>query len=203
MTVLSTQTLFRHAAWDNPWWVNENRNAGRYNYPGRESTQYLCWHPLGVTAEFLRHLGPEAAGDLEEMRLRLWAMQVDLAGLPEVTFDNAESFGVTAEDLVTDNYAATQKLAQSLRADGHAGLVAPSAALPGTRISVLFGPRLLSSWQRTPLDELQVATAHAMDGFPVIEVVPYVRWFGDSHASLEQWRATGSFDPFDDPLVAR
>lgn len=195
------QTLFRHAAWDTPWWVNENRHAGRYNSAGRGCTQYLCLHPLGVTAEFLRHLGPSAVTDLRSMRLRLWAAQVDLTGLHEVTFDNAEEFGVTAADLVADDHGATQRLAQVLCDQGAAGLVAPSAALPGTRIVALFGPRLITGWLDQPMDDLLVPTAHLLDGVPVAEAVPHVRWFGDPHRSLEQWKATGRCDAFEEPAV--
>lgn len=197
------QTLFRHAAWDDPWWVNENRNAGRYNYAGRDSTQYLCLHPLGVSAEFLRHLGPASSDDIEGMRLRLWAMQLDLTGFLEITFDNATEFGLTPQGLVGDDYSATQKFSQSLRDQNVAGFVAPSAALPGTRIAVLLGPRLVTGWQHPPLDPQQVQTAHTIDGPPAIEVLPYVRWFGQPHRALEEWLRAGAFDAFEEPAVPR
>ena len=137
------------------------------------------------------------------MSLRLWAVQADLTQLPEVTFDNATDFGLTAQDLVADDYTATQQLAEALRAQGARGLVAPSAALPGTRIAALFGPRLATGWLDPPLDELLVPTAHALDGPPTSEAVPRVRWFGDTHPSLEQWQTTGRFDYFEEPPVPR
>jgi hypothetical protein len=34
-------------------------------------------------------------------------------------------------------------------------------------------------------------------------VAAHVRWFGNPHASAEQWKATGTYDLFDDPSATR
>jgi hypothetical protein len=196
------ETAFRHAAWDTPWWVNPNRNAGRYNRAGDPPTQYWCLHPLGPAAELLRALGPMPEEDLATIRLRLWAARVEIQDLPEVTFDNAGEFGVTAESLVAEDHESSQDLAQRMRDEGRPGLVAPSAALPGTRLLVLFGPRLLFPYLLDPVDpEDQVPTAHAAESLVPEEVVPFVRRRGGAHATLDDWRVTGASPVWRDPAV--
>lgn len=200
---METVTAYRHAKYDTPLWVNENRNEGRYNRAGQSSTQYLCLHPLGVTAEFLRHLGMGAVDDLVHAQLRVWALQVDLAKVERVNYDNCSSRGLTPEQLVGDDYTFTQRAADVLRDSGIDGLIAPSAALPGTDILVLFGPRVALPYLSLPVDRDQIPTAHVIDGPPAAEVAPSVRWFGQPHAGLDQWHQTGVAPVFADPAVPR
>lgn len=196
-------TGYRHAFWDSPWWVSENRNAGRYNRAGQEATQYLCLHPLGVTAEFLRHHGPDVVADLHTVALRVWAARVPTEGLERITFDNAATFGLAASALVDDDYQHTQALGDYLRSTGRAGLIAPSAALPGTEILVLFGPRLRLAYLADPVDPAQLQSAHITDGLPVAELVSSVRWFGTPHSGLAAWEAGATIATFEDPPTPR
>lgn len=199
---MPVEIAYRHAAWDTPWWVNPNRNAGRYNRAGDPPTQYWCLHPLGPAAELLRSQGAMSEADLGTIRLRLWAARVEVADIPEVTFDNADRFGLRAEELVAEELRPTQELAHRLRADGTPGLLAPSAALPGTTLMVLFGPRLLFPYLLDPIDpEDQVPTAHAADSLVPDEVVPFVRGRGDQHSALEEWRSAGVCPVWRDPAV--
>ena len=195
---------YRHAAWDTPWWVNPHRRDGRYNVRLTSPAQYVCLHPLGPVAELLRHLGRAVVADIDTVRHRLWAMRVSGDGLVRVTFDTAGSYGVTAEDLVGEDYGPTQQLARRLAADGAHGLVAPSGALPGTEVAVLFGPRVLAPYLASPLDpEDEIPTGHAAEGLVPVEVVDHVRWKGDPHPALEEWRRTGISPTFTDPPVPR
>ncbi len=196
-------TGYRHAAWDTPWWVSPNREQGRFHRPFQSPTQYLCLHPLGPHAELLRHLGAESADDLDTIRLRLWGGKVTLDDLVRIDFDNAGDFGLTPEELVGDDYNPTQAVADDLRNQDRPGLVAPSAALPGTDIVVLFGPRMLSPFLFDPVDPLdQIATAHAAEeSQPAPEILPLVRWFGVDHAGVVEWRNTGTAPVFLDPPV--
>jgi hypothetical protein len=57
-------------------------------------------------------------------------------------------------------------------------------------------------WQ--PLAPEEIPTGHLADGARVAaEVTRRVRWFGGEHTSLEQWKATGSYELFDDPMATR
>ena len=196
-------TLYRHASWDTPWWANPNRSAGRYNAVGDPPVQYWCTHPLGPAAEFLRWQGMLTPMELLEVSLRIWVASVPTEGLIEIRFDNAANFGIEPEELIGEDYAPTQELAARLRGQGATGLLVPSAALPGTEVVVLFGPRLLFPYLLEPVDSDQVPTAHVAESLIPAEVLPYVRVRGRRHEGLEYWKAEGSTLPFVDPAVPR
>jgi RES domain len=196
-------TLYRHAMWDTPWWANPNRSAGRYNAPGDPPVQYWCTHPLGPAAEFMRWQGKLSAAELRDVRLRVWAARVPSDDLVRIDFDNSRSYGVEPDALVGEDYSPTQALAERLRANGTAGLLVPSAALPGTEVAVLFGPRLLFPYLLDPIDDEQVRTAHVADAFVPPEAVPHVCWKGSDHSALMDWQASGRSTPFVDPPVSR
>lgn len=197
------RTLYRHAAWDTPWRVNPNRSPGRYNADGDPPVQYWSTHPLGPAAEMVRVEGVTSTEHLRDVRLRLWAAQVITDAFIEVDFDNAADHGIDPEALVGEDYRPTQALARRLRLDGAEGLLAPSAALPGTQTAVVFGPRLLFPYLYEPIDVEQVPTAHIADPSPPAEVLSHVRHRGDPHAGLSTWRGHGSTAPLLDPPVDR
>lgn len=192
---MAATVLYRSAEWDTPWWVRPNRAPGRFHRAGQGPTQYLSDHPLTVFAERLRSLGPAVVEDLDTVRWRVWAAKVDLAELVVADFASCEELGITADELVGDDREPCQALADRLRAAGAPGLVAPSAALAGTRTVVLFATVLASPYLLDPIDPtLDVPTAHVAERSMVPEeVVPLVRWPGRPHAELEAWRAGESF----------
>jgi len=158
---LSLDTLYRIADWSSPLWVNPNRSDGRWNRAG-QTTQYLCFHPSGPWAEFAKreHLWVD---DYKHFKHRLWALRVDVSSAVTVDFDSASTHGITAEELVGDDWGPCQELADRLRAADVEMIVVPSAALPGTRNLVIFGPRVSSPYLRTPIDEVDLPTAIAAD----------------------------------------
>jgi RES domain len=164
--------------------------------------QYLSLHPLGPAAEMLRHhVGPD--GDPDDVILNLWTAVVDIDDVRRIDFDDCETYGRTADELVGDDYSATQALADAVRADG-AAMIVPSAALPGTHNLILFGVRLLHPFLWEPLMSEEVPTGHLTDGArPAAEVVDHVRWRGAPHPAAEQWKTTGTYDLFDDPMATR
>jgi hypothetical protein len=196
-------TVFRHAAYDSPWWVFPSSRPGRFNRARQDTVQYLCLHPLGPAAEMLRHnVGP--GGDPDEVILNLWTAVVDVSDVRRVDFDECATYGRTPDELVGDNYAPTQLLADEVRASGSSAMVVPSAALPGTHSLILFGVRVLHPFLWQPLAPEEISTGHLSDGARVAaEVASRVRWFGSEHSALEQWKATGSYDPFEDPFATR
>jgi hypothetical protein len=151
----------------------------------------------------LRHnVGPR--GEPDEVLLNLWAGIVDTDGIIVLTFDNCMDHGISPEALVGDDYGPTQVLAEGFRARGSPGLIAPSAALPGTEILVLFGPRVWHPFLVPTITPEECATAHLTDAArPPAEVASFVRWFGAAHSALDGWRATGRYPTFVDTLATR
>jgi len=196
-------TVFRHAAYDSPWWAFPSSRSGRFHRARQDTVQYLCLHPLGPAAETLRHnVGPH--GDADDVILNLWTAVVDVDDVTRVDFDDCAAYGCTPDQLVGDNYAPTQSLAQKVRASGATGLAVPSAALPGTHNLILFGVRVLHPFLWQPLAPEEIPTGHLTDSARVpAEVVSHVRWFGREHRAVEQWKATGSYDLFEDSFATR
>lgn len=196
-------TAFRHAAYDSPWWAFPSSRSGRFNRATQDAVQYLCLHPLGPAAEMLRHnVGP--SGDPDEVILNLWTAVVDVRDVTRVDFDECANYGCTPDELVGDDYAPTQALADEVRASGASAMVVPSAALPGTQNLILFGARVLHPFLWQPLAPEEIPTGHLTDGARIAaETAGRVRWFGTDHSALGQWKKTGSYDLFDDPLATR
>jgi RES domain len=199
--------VFCHADYVSPWWARPSARDGRFHRAGEDVVQYAALHPLGPAAEFLRHeVGPE--GDPATVRLDahlgLWAAQPNEAGIVLVDFYNCSSYGIAPEELVGDDYEPAQRLADRVRDQGSLGMIVPSAALPGTMNLILFGSRLLVPYLAPMTQDEDVPTGHlADDACAPEEVVPYVRWFGTPHRALEQWKAEGRYDAFEDPRASR
>ncbi len=163
-----------------------------------EPTQYLCLHPLGPLAELMRGADLRTSEQVRAVRTRTWALRVPIDDLPEMTFDTAEEFGITAEQLVGDDHRPCQQLAGRLRRD-IAGAVVPSAALPGTRNVVLFGARVAAPYPTKPVSALDVpASITAEAGRPPVSLLSAVRFAGDAHPALEAWREGTTFQ-FEEP----
>ncbi len=196
-------TVFRHASYDSPWWAFPSARAGRFHRARSDSVQYLSLHPLGPAAEMLRHhLGPN--GNPDDVVLNLWTAVVDVDDTTRVDFDDCARYGLTPDELVGDDYTPTQALADVVRDSGATAMIVPSAALPGTHNLILFGVRVLNPFLSKPLTPEEVPTGHLTDGArPPAEVALHVRWFGAPHKAAEQWKATGKYDPFDDPAATR
>jgi hypothetical protein len=194
---------FRHASYDSPWWAFPSSRDGRFHRARSDTVQYLSLHPLGPTAEVLRHnLGPE--GNPDDVALNLWTALIDVDDVVSVDFDDCARYGLMPDELVGDDYAPTRALADVIRGGGASAMIVPSAALPGTYNLILFGIRLANPFISEPLAPEDVPTGHLTDSArPPAEVAPHVRWFGTPHKAAEQWKATGSYDLFDDPTATR
>jgi hypothetical protein len=157
-------------------------------------TQYLCLHPLGPWAEFLRASGLQTREQLALVRHRTWALRVDLDGLPRIGFAEASEHGLRPGDLVSDDLRACHRLADRLRAAGAGGAIVPSAALPGTENVVLFGARAAAPYVVEPVSAIDVPASLTADGGrPPLGVLERVRRRGAPHAALEAWRADEPF----------
>lgn len=184
---------FRVASWDTPLRVNPNRQPGRFNGVESPATQYLGLHPLGSWAEYLRWHGLRHPGELREIRLGVWAVRVIAEKLLVIDYDNAEEHGIRPEDLISDDWTRCQALGDRLRAD-HRGprvLQVPSAALPGARNIVMFGPRVAAPYSLDPIDptvDVPMALC-AAGGRPPESLLQLVRYRGEDHAGYRAWRA--------------
>jgi hypothetical protein len=196
-------TAFRHAAYDSPWWAFPSSQAGRFHRAGQNTVQYLCLHPLGPAAEMLRHnVGP--GGELDDVKLNLWTAKIDLDDVTRIDFGDSAAYGCSPDELVGDDFGPTHSLAESVRDTGASAMIVPSAALPGANNLIIFGVRVLHPYLWKPVTPEEVPTGHLSDAArPPAEVVAHVRWFGTAHTALEQWKAIGTYDQFDDPAATR
>jgi RES domain-containing protein len=190
---VGTVVAFRLANWDTPLWASPNRRESRYAVEG-SIVQYWSLHPLTCWAEHLRFHGVRIPDEATELLARPWVASLDVPdGVLDVSFENAKDHGIDAASLVDDDWTACQHWAGRLRADG---LIVPSAALPGTRNLVLFGPRVRVRYGVPPLDPMiDLPCDPVADlGVTVADLLPHVRWRGMAHAGYEAW-ARGEPEP--------
>ncbi len=192
--------VYRHATFATPLRTEPARQPGRYHdEAGATPTQYLCVHPLGPLAELMRGHSLRRPEQIARVRARTWALRLEQPGLIEIGFGEAVEHGLGAGDLIADDHSACRALAARLRAAGAPGIVVPSAALPGTRSIVLFGPRVGAPYLLEPLGAVDVpASITAHDGRPIASLLERVRFRGGAHAAYEAWSA-GERHAFDEP----
>jgi RES domain-containing protein len=200
-------TTFRLAAYETPLWATENFAPGRYNDAGDGATQYLSLHPMTPWAELLRNQNRRTASAALQLRLPLWSIKVELADPPtEIAFADAHAYGLSADDLVSDDQRACRALARQFRGDPNEprALLVPSAALPGTQNLVLLDPYVAISFLADPVapEDLPICMA-AEDARCPDGLWDLVHHHGSSrmHTELEAWYDNDSFE-FIEPPVA-
>lgn len=186
---------FRFASYATPLRTVPAWQPARFSRADEDDpTQYLALHPLGPLAELMRGHELRSAAQLQTIRTRTWVLHVPLDDLPEITFNNAEQYEITAERLVGDDHGPCQELAARLRAKQLPGVIVPSAALPGTRNVVLFGARVAAPYLTRPVSTLDIPSGITADGArPPASLAALVRFPGDTHAGLEAWRSAAHF----------
>jgi RES domain-containing protein len=198
--VLEIEIAYRISDWDTPLRVNPNRTAGRYNLADSPATQYFGLHPLTPWGEYLRTHDLRAPDQLPERRLRIWVIQVDLTDALTIDFENAEDYGLAAEDLVSEDHRPCQALAERFRWEPSEPrtIIVPSAALPGTSNVVVFGERVRIPFDRAPIEDVDVpASIIAERSQPPPNVATLVRYRGEDHAGLLAWQSGELFPPPD------
>jgi hypothetical protein len=197
---------FRLANYETPLWAVQNFAAGRYNHADSGYAQYLSLHPLTPWAELLRNEDRRTRERALLMRYPLWALRTQLSEEPlALTFDSAPAHGLRPGDLVSDDHGPCRAFADRLRhADGPKAFSAPSAALPGTRNLVVLEPRVLTSWEAVPVDELDwPGSLAAQDGRCPEGLWEQVAYRGGRsvHPALRGWRA-GHAPAYREPPVS-
>jgi hypothetical protein len=180
---------YRFAAYATPLRTVPAAQPARFNRGDEDDpTQYLSLHPLGPHAELMRNSDLRTPERVRAARMRTWALEVPLDDLPEVSFDTADRFGITAEELVADDRSACQRLAARLRGQS-SGLLVPSAALPGTRNVILFGSRVAAPYLTVPVSTLDIPSSVTSEaGRPLVSLLDIVRFTGDVHLALDAWQ---------------
>lgn len=197
-------TAFRLASWGRPLRTEASRVPGRFHAAAdEEPTQYLCLHPLGPWAEFLRAHDLREPEQVRMVSQRVWALRVEVEPLASVGFEQAGEFRLRPGDLVSDDHRACRRLARRVREAGAQGMVVPSAALPGTLNVVLFGARVSAPYLIDPLSPLDVPASITADGGrPPTGLAEAVRYRGDLHRGLEAYKAGRPFS-FQEPAWSR
>jgi len=114
-------------------WEGAAQPEGRWHAAGEGPAHYFADTPDGAWADFLRHEEIRDAADLVTIRRAIWA--VDIGDAPAVRPD----LPVQTMQGDRSTWPACQAAARELRAAGQQRLEAPLAALPDSRMFVLYG----------------------------------------------------------------
>lgn len=206
---MAEYVAYRCCGYPSPFWEDPNPQPGRFNRAGEAPTTYLGLHPLTPWAELLRATGRHTLDEVRGLRPVSWAARVlaEPAGIVELTFDNAGDYGLAPDDLASDDHGACQAFAAGLRADPGAPkvIIAPSAALPGTRTMVLLGRRVSAPYDlevnHDPAVDTSTAPTSALGSslYALVAAVHY-KHTGVTHPELAAWQ-DGDAYAFDEPPV--
>lgn len=181
--------LIRYSNYDTPFWVRENTKAGRWHTPGDGPTQYLSFTTDGAWADLIRAENLRTEEEVRLVRMPLWQARIDQSNIVDYgTFELAEDAGFPADAFINDDHRRCRVEGKSLRDAGYAGVIAPSAALPGERTLTLFGPRVSVDWNSRPGLSSAVPASVLTQGAPPPGLVSRVRSVGQAHAEYENYR---------------
>jgi RES domain-containing protein len=181
---------FRYSNYDTPFWVRPNTQPGRWHFVGDGPTQYLSAAADGAWAELIRSEELRSESEAAMVRMPLWQARLDQSYVVDYsTFERAEQSGFAAEALIDDDQERCRSEGKRLRDLGYAGVLAPSAALPGATNLTLFGPRVSISWESEPTLASAIPAAVVTRGAPPPGLVARVRFRGQPHASFREFSA--------------
>jgi RES domain-containing protein len=184
------EVAFRYSNYDTPFWVRPNSEPGRWHWFGDGATQYLSTTVDGAWAELLRSEELQTEHEAALVRMPIWVAEVHVQRIADYsTFEKAEDAGFPPEALIEDDYSLCQAEGRRLRGKGIQGVLAPSAALPGSRSLTLFGPRIASTWELEPLLASSLPAMKIAVGAPPEGIVERVRHLGEKHALYEGFQA--------------
>jgi RES domain-containing protein len=114
-------------------------HAGRYHRTGGTRTWYGSSSEDAAWAEFFRHYAEEDIDPFEVIR-RIGTISFE--GLVALDLTDAairDALGLTEDDLIADDHAVCQRLADRAREAGFEAILAPSAGLHGATTLAVFG----------------------------------------------------------------
>jgi hypothetical protein len=161
--------------------------GGRWHREGEGYAQYLALEALGAWAELVRYERIRARPRADAYRRRLWHVYVEERDIADLsTFEKYSACGLDP-GLAVGDHAASQALADDLRANGFRGVLSPSAALPDATNLTLFGERYekvltkrADGWSN-PRPEARLACNLVAEGGPVADLVTQTCFVGMEH----------------------
>jgi RES domain-containing protein len=111
---------------------------GRYHRVGEPGAWYASTTELGAWAELLRH---HTSSELSPFEIRRRIGRAQVEGLRVLDLSDPqvrEALALAEADLTSDGLTRCQELGEAARAAGFEGILAPSAALAGEIILVVF-----------------------------------------------------------------
>ncbi len=179
---------FRYSSYDTPFWVRRNSEDGRWHRRVDGPTQYLSLSPAGAWAELLRHEAITDEHEAAQVQTQMWIARIEGESVADYgDFPAADAAGFDPRALVDEDYSHCQEEGRRLRQDGVAGVLAPSAALPGEVNLTLFGARYSIRWQAAPALKSAVAATVVAVGAPPRGIVAQVRHRGAEHQRLREY----------------
>ncbi len=195
-TVTVKAIAHRYSSYDTPFWVRENTQAGRWHVIGDGATQYLSLDTDGAWAELIRNEELRAEGEVAMVSVSMWAVEIEQGMIVDYSsFELAEQSGFDPAALVDRDYERCQREGARLRALNFAGVLAPSAALPGATNLTLFGARMASTWGRPPLLASSIPAMIIAKGAPPPGLLTKVRQIGMPHDGLVAHQAARARPP--------
>ena len=181
---------YRASTYDVPLWVSPNRRAGRWNHAGVDCTQYACLDAEAPYAELLRNEDLRDEDAAQQLRTILWELRVEEGAIVDYsTFERAEQAGFPPEALIDDDHERCRAEAEWLKRHNVRGVLAPSAALPGSTTLTLFGPRVPVRWTTSRRLASMVPVQQLAAGAPPGGLVARTRFVGQPHREFETYRA--------------
>ena len=176
-------SAYRATSYDTPLWVFPNRRPGRWSDPDDGTVaQYCSLDPAAPLAEVVRHEDIGDAALAAEIRMSVWELRLTAGAVLDLSSsERAADQGVDWATLVDDDWDACQELAREVVADGGRGILAPSAALPGSLSLTVFGPCSEIAWTAEPRLAIQVPAREIFHGAPGAGVVAATRRFGEPY----------------------
>jgi len=187
---IERQIAHRYSSYDTPFWVRESSHPGRWHRPGDGPTQYLSLSTDGAWAELIRNEELRTEDEVAMVSVSMWAVLIEEGVIANYSsFERAERSGFDPAALVSENYEQCQSEGVRLRKEGFSGVVAPSAALPGTLNVTLFGARMMSTWDQPQFLASSIPATIITRGAPPTGLLPRVRHLGTPHTGLVEYLA--------------
>jgi RES domain-containing protein len=179
---------FRYSNYDTPFWVRPNTDEGRWHRREDGPTQYLSVTVEGAWAELIRTEGLRSEAEVALLRMPMWVADLDVHRIADYgTFEKADRAGFAPDALFDEDYSHCQVEGSRLRSSGYQGVLAPSAALPGSTNVTLFGPRIASRWGISPSLASSIPATRIAVGAPPEGIVRRVRQRGEPDPIYETY----------------